>query len=190
MFRKLFGRGGITIDLLLGEIRNGLYGRNLWGPIGQGSSFIKGDLRHTGKALEGISFSHQKSMLCGIADSSHNCGRGSKNQRTWTKHNQNGHRTDDFSGKQPGKSSGAQCNDNDPSCPSVCQANDFRLLCISRLHQADHSLDGAILTDFGRLHFKCPELINGTGRNLITNRFIDWEGFTGHNRLIDGGLAR
>ncbi len=38
--------------------------------------------------------------------------------------------------------------------------------------------------------FKCPKLIDRSGRNLIALRLVNRKEFSGHNCLIDGSLSR
>lgn len=78
---------------------------------------------------------------------------------------------------------------NDPGSPAVSYADDFCLACIGRPYQSDHALDGRILTDLSSLHLKSAKLIDRTRGYFISNPLINGERFTGHNCLVNGGLA-
>ena len=60
---------------------------------------------------------------------------------------------------------------------------------VCRLHQPNHALNGAVLADLGSLHLKGAELVDRAAGHRVAHRLIHRQGFTGHDGLIDGGLA-
>src|SRR5699024_3632263 len=137
-------------------------GSYLWSAIGQGSCFIKGDIRYLCKALQRIPLFYQETMFGGVSDGSHDCRRGSKHQGAGTEDYQDRHRPQDFSGKEPGQRCRSQGNDYDPGSPAVSQSYDFGFSCIGRLHQADHSLNGTVFSYTDGFHVEGAELIDCT----------------------------
>ena len=128
-------------------------------------------------------------MPGGVADGGHNSrGRG-QHQGAGAEHNKDGHGPDNLAGNKPGQHRRGQSNDHDPGSPAVGNADDLRFSRVRRLHQADHPLDGAVLADFGGLHFKGTELIHRAAGYGVPHGLIHRQGFAGHDRLVDGGLA-
>ena len=189
MLRKLLHCRRIRIKLLFSKIRNGLDRNDLRRAIGQGTRLVKGDFCNGCKPLQRISFPYQKTMLRRIADGRHNGRRRRQHQGAGAEYNQNGDRPNDLARNEPGQSCRSQRNDHNPGGPSVRQAHDLRLVRVSRLYQPNHSLNGAVLTDLGGLHLEYAKLIDRAGGNGITDGFIHRQGFSGHDRLIDGGLS-
>ena len=128
-------------------------------------------------------------MLCGITDGRHDRSRRGKNQGAWAEYNQDGYCANNFPAEKPSEGSSTQSNNDDPGCPSVRKSNNFSFPRIGRLHQTDHTLDGAILTDLGCFHFKGSKLVDRTGRNLVTHRFVYRQGLSSHDRLVDRSLT-
>ena len=157
--------------------------------VGQGTGLIKSDHFDAGEPFERIAFPHQKSMFGGIAYGCHDRGRRCQDQRARTENDQNGDGTNDQAGDQPSQDCGCQGNDNDPSSPAVCDADDLRFACVGRLHQTDHALDRTVFADLGGFHFKTAELVDSTAGYFIIRSLIDRQGFTGHHGLIDGSLS-
>ena len=124
-------------------------------------------------------------MLCDVADAGHDrCGRG-KNEGAGTEDDQYCHGTDDVMGEYIGKNGDGSGSRDDPDSPAIRQSDDFRLPGVGRLDEADHSLDGTVFTNFGGFHLARPELVDGSGKNVIPNSLVDRQGFAGHDGLVN-----
>ena len=178
------------IQIMFTKLRRKAFHRqNFRRSAGQRPCLVKRDLLYCGKTLERISFPHQKAMLCRIADRRHDRSRCRKHQRAWAEYNKDRHRTDDLATEKPGQCSRGQCDHHDPGRPAIRNSDDLCLSRIRRLHQPYHPLNGTVFSNFCRLHFKSPKLVDRSGRNFISRLFIHGKRFSGHNRLIHGGLS-
>ena len=129
-------------------------------------------------------------MLGGVADGRHDGRRRRQHQRAGAEHHKDGDGPDDLSGNEPRQRRGSQRNGHDPCGPAIRDAHDLGLARVGGLHQPDHPLDGAVLAHLGGLHLKGAELVHRAAGHGVPHRFIHRQGLAGHDRLIDGGLAR
>ena len=83
-----------------------------------------------------------------------------------------------------------QSDDHDPGGPPVRQPDDLRLARVGGLHQPDHPLDGAVLPTFAARISKEPNWLTVPLDTSSPALLVHRQGFSGHHRLIDGGLAR
>ncbi len=190
MLGELLRRRCEAVNLIpVKRIRNAFHCGNLRYTAGHRAGFVKGDDLHPCKSLQCISLTNQKAVLCGVSDRRHDRRRCRKNQCAGTEHNQNRHRADQLSGYPPGQYRSRKRNHHDPGCPPVRKTDNPGLAGIRRLHQTYHPLDGAVFPHSRGLHLKCAELVDRTAGYLIARRLVHRKGFTGHHRLIDGGLT-
>ena len=189
MLTQLLGCGGKIKYLVRCVARNGLHSGNLGRTVGKGARFIKGNLSHCGKPFQSVAFPDEKTVFRGVADCRHDRGRRCQHQGAGAEHNKNGDRPDDFTGERPGKPCRRKSDNDDPCGPSVCKPDDLGLSRVGRLHQPDHTLDGAVFADLGSPHFKSAELVHRTGGYLVARRFIHRKRFPCHDRLIYRGLS-
>ena len=157
--------------------------------ISERAGLVKGDLAHGGQPLQRVALPHQKAVPGRVADGRHD-GRGCRqHQRAGAEHHQNRDRADNLARNQPRERRGGQGDDHNPGGPAVRQPHDARLARISGLHQADHTLDGAVLSYLGGPHLKGPILVDRAAGHFIPHRLVHGQRFAGHHRLIDGGLT-
>ena len=128
-------------------------------------------------------------MFCGVADGGHDGGGRSQHQGARTEDDEDRDGPNDLAGDKPGQGGGSQGDDHDPGGPAVRKPHDLGLARIRRLHQPDHPLDGAVLSHLDSFHFKGAELIYCAAGHPVPHGFIHRQGFAGHHRLVDGGLA-
>ena len=191
MLGQLLGRGRQPVDLFLRIVSgngNGAY--HLRRSVGQGSGFVKGDGLHLRQPFQRVSLPDKEAVLRGVPDGRHDSrGRG-KHQGAGAEHHKDGDCADDLAGKQPGQRRGAEGDHHDPGRPAVRQSDDLRLSRVRGLYQPDHALNGAVLPHPVRLHFKRAELIHRAAGYPVARRLVHGQGFSGHDRLVDGGLPR
>ena len=185
-----FNAGRVEEQVLLCKmVRKAVDGDDLRFPIGERPRFVKRDLGDGRKPLQSVALAHEKAVFGGIPNRGHDGGGGGQDQGAGTKDHQNGHRPDDLPGDQPGQGGCAEGNHNNPGCPPVCNADNLRFPGVCRLHQADHALDGAVLSHLGRLHIEGTELVDSPAGYRVTGMFVHGQGLAGHDRLVDRRFA-
>ena len=181
---------GKTIQRLsLPALSKRLHSHNLRRAIGQRARLVESDVAHIRETLERIALARQKTMLRHIANRRHDRRRRRQNQRTRTEHNENRHRTDDLTCKNPGEQRRRQRDHNDPRRPAISKIDDLRLAGVNRLHKPDHALDGAVFANLRRTHVKCAELIHRPRRYVVADALVHRQRFPSHHRLIDRRLT-
>ena len=190
MFGQLLCGSGQPVNLrLFIPLRNTDSLNDFRCSIGQGPGLIKSNHLDFGEPFQRVALPHEEAAPGRVSDGCHDGGRRRQYQRAWAEHNEDRDRTNDLPTDQPGQRRRAQGNHNDPGCPAVSEADNLCLARIRRLDQPDHTLNRAVLAHLGGLHFKGPELIDGAAGYAIAHGLVHGEGFAGHDRLIDGGLA-
>ena len=190
MLRAQLRAGGEGVELLVGHVWQGAdHRRHLRRAVGQGAGLVKGHAGDAGKALQSIAFAHEKAVVGGVADGGHDRrGRG-QNQRAGAKDDEYGHGADDLAADEPCKRRRRKRDDHDPRGPAVGDADDLCLARVGGLHQTHHALDGAVLAHARGAHLEGAELVDRAAHHLVAHALIHRQGFAGHHRLIDGGLA-
>ncbi len=128
-------------------------------------------------------------MARGVSDCRHDGCGGRKNKRTRAEHDEDRYGPDDFPGKNPGENGGGKSHDDNPCGRAIRKVDDFRLAGFGGLYELDHPLDGTVLADPCREHIERSELVDGAGKDFIARSLIDREGFSGQDRLVDGGFS-
>lgn len=162
MLGKLFGGSGQTVYFAFIKAFGNAFCRNdLGSAAGKSAGFIKGNYLDIGQPFQRVALANEKAVSCGIADGGHN-GRGScQHQCAGAKYNKNRDGTDDLPRDKPCKRRDGERCYHYPCCPAVGKTDDLCFAGIRRLYKADHSLNGAVLSDFCRFHLEDAELVDG-----------------------------
>ena len=185
MLREHLRGYGEETDLLFAVRRHRPDFRHLGRSERQGPGLVKGYVRHPGQALQRVAFPNEKSVLRRVSDGRHDGRRRCQDESAGTEDDNHGHGPEDLAGDDPCDEGGRQRADNDPRRPAVGQPHDLRLSRVGGLHQPDHPLDGAVLSDSLRPHVEGAELIHRSAADLIAFRFVRGDRLPGHHGLVD-----
>ena len=79
------------------------------------------------------------------------------------------HSADDFPADEPGEDGSGEGDDDDPGRPPVRDSHDLCFSGISRLDEADHTLNGTVLPYLGGGHIEGAKLVDRTAGYLVAH---------------------
>ena len=156
--------------------------------VGQGAGLVKSKGVHLSHFFQGLAGFNDDAVLGGLPDSGHDSGGCGQHQGAGAENHQNRDGGYDVARPEIGRDGNEKGHRHQPARAAVRDALHGSLLILRLLYHADQLLQGAVFPYLCGGDIDGAEPVDGSAEYLIADSLVHGEGFSGHNRLVNGGF--